>query len=178
MQQKKLIPLPSFAVFEQTYPLTVFCFLNPKPRKRDSVQYPPEGYNFNNEIQISSLNRLIVFRPAIVERNNYRLGIFRFNPRWCSLVFLFFKNIQMGENLFDHFPLVDKADNLHLASALGTPQRINFPNFLDAFMPYQLRYSLWLVVPDIYIFAVLGSLTLLLYPFPRFLLFSVPSHSI
>lgn len=54
--------------------------------------------------------RLLVFRPTIIVWHNFNsLGIINLRHIWCSLVFLFFEDVQMGENLLYHRPLVDKA---------------------------------------------------------------------
>ncbi len=49
--------------------------------------------------------------------------------------------MQMNHNFLDDRPLVDEADNLHLAAAVFTDQRINFPDLLDTSPPHQWRYS-------------------------------------
>ena len=55
----------------------------------------------------------------------------------------------MRENLLYHLLLVDEADDAHLTGALRAGQRIDLPCLLDALTPHQLRYSLWLIIPDI-----------------------------
>ena len=49
--------------------------------------------------------------------------------------------MQMNQNRLDDRPLAVETDNLHLAAAVFTDERIDFPDFLDTFPPHQWRYS-------------------------------------
>ena len=111
-----------------------------KPRKRDSVQSPSEGYTFNNEIQTSlSLNRLIIFRPAIIIGYNPDwFGIFGWEPRWRSRVLFLSGNVQMSDNLevshtglsLDHRLLIYETDDTHFAFTLKASEGIDLPDKL------------------------------------------------
>ncbi len=82
------------------------------------------------------------------------------------------------ENLLDYRFFVDKANDLHFTGAFGASKRVYLPYLFDTFAPHQLRYSLCLILPNIYDIAVLGSLAFFLHPVPLLLFFSVPAHSI
>ena len=83
--------------------------------------------------------------------------------------------MQVNQDFLDDCPLVDEADNLHLAVAVFTDQRVDFQDLLNTFPPHQRRYSSLFVWADIdYLFIcclvrALSSQTL-------FLLF--PKHSV
>jgi hypothetical protein len=49
--------------------------------------------------------------------------------------------MQMNKDSLDDRPFVDEADNLHLAAAVFTDQRVDFPDLLDTFPPHQWWYS-------------------------------------
>lgn len=64
----------------------------------------------------------------------------------------------MNEYLLDYRPFVNEAYDLHLPGTLGAGERVNLPNFLYSFAPYQLRYLLGLIIPDLNYFALFQRL--------------------
>jgi hypothetical protein len=82
---------------------------------------------------MDSDRRFLVLRPAVVIRFT---ALFADQIRWGTFNgSLFFPQIKMLQYLADDISLIDKADDFHLAAALGTGQRINLPYLLNALPP-------------------------------------------
>lgn len=77
--------------------------------------------------------------------------------------------LQMIQDLADHLPFNNKADDLHLRLAVGTNQGVDFPYFFDTFTPEWRWNSARLIIlhinhrqlADVYRFSLLLPVTTL-----------------